>query len=169
MQLSFTETSISIIVRIVLPLFAIVWARNAVPLSETLPYRWGTYLGYAGLIYGFKSAILMVLLAVEALTGTTPGSAVLQLHNALGAISDKTELMFTIPSAILDIVGGIGLIQRRRFGVLAYMAGVVIALARTLFSDPGIGWPLRIASVIVVLGLGFINVIYFRKRWALLV
>jgi hypothetical protein len=121
------------------------------------PYRWGVYLGVAN---GIAS---LIHLSTAFGAGAFWGPAV--------SAPWPVSLLFGAASG----VAGVGLLRRRRFGVVAffvYSAGYVIYESVRLASDPNAAKSARLevlAAYLVSAAVGaWINGIYFKKRWEFL-
>ncbi len=111
-----------------------------------LPYVWGVYCGYVALLVVLLQILGWIMLG----RGSWP--------------SVKLGLLFIA----LSIAAGIGLLMRRRIGVLAlfglWLMGAVNIVIQVNWKAPANAlaalWPIAI-----VLGLAIPSAVYFRKRW----
>ena len=116
--------------------------RRSVPVPAEEPgagYRWGAVLAGWMLILGAVGGFALF---------------------ARASVKEGTPLPITILFIGLMGVGGVGLAQMRRYGVLALAAVGIISIYWTLAApDPGAVAPGGLFAVIVG------NWMYFRKRW----
>ncbi|HTS30570.1 MAG TPA: hypothetical protein VMH81_32080 [Bryobacteraceae bacterium] len=142
----------------VLDLLVIVVALKAKPLGN-VPYRWGVYMGGSAALL----ALRLILYAVAAMGDRTQGIA---------------ELLVILIAA-LAALGSVGLLLRRKFGIMALAVAYAVLLAAARFLDAqGIFpsnpryQPLSTTGFSILLGAfavyAFANAVYFKERWKLL-
>jgi hypothetical protein len=121
---------------------AIVLALTARPLGD-LPYHWGVYIG-----------------ATAGIGAITAFSSILSSYGALGAT------IFVSVSTIACL----GILLRKKFGVVALGLLYVLALVRSLqmiFAHTA-SFGTRSAFAIASAILAVVNAIYLKNRWGLL-
>ena len=140
LALTVVLTSGALIVMIGGPIWFSIKARPLGPLR----YRWGTFVGIWSLLLSFG------------LLGT-------MLNNRKDS---ELPIVTIIPA--LGIVGAIGVLRRKRWGVVAYLASqTAFALLAILVQDSNESLSPALRATAPIVGIG-INLWYFGRRWRLL-
>jgi hypothetical protein len=129
-----------------------IWsAEDAQPLAG-LSYKWGTYVA---LMSGAVSiAVPLNFLLLDLLSSSL----------ALGLVTVILALIVAVPFATASI----GLLRRRRFGVVAFLVTGTLLQCLTAASTLGGGSKARLGILITLLVFVIPNYIYFAKRWSLM-
>ena len=127
-------------IELLVPVVSVSIARRAKPLGPHR-YRWGTYVGLVTTAVGV-GMVLLTFIQLDALSG----------------------FLFGVLSGSL-LGAGVGLLCRRRFGVIALLAAplvwALVAGTHPAVAPAGVAWNTLAGGSILTLP----NVPYFWKRW----
>lgn len=133
-------TAVALIVMIGSPIWFSVKARRLGPL----PYRWGTFVGSMSLLFSFG-------LLVTTLTNRK---------------DSELPILAFIP--VLGVAGAIGVLRRKRWGVVLFLLSqAALLLLGVVLQDSSESVMPAQQAVARVAGIG-INLWYFGRRWRLL-